>query len=69
MAGLILPAALDTAPVLVPVIAACWILLMVGAAIPHGRRGEFGFVVLNLVYLVIAAFIVWGCLGPGSFAG
>jgi len=59
-AGLILPAALDIAPVLVPVTAVCWILLMVGAMITHGRRGESKFVVLNLIYLAVAAFIAWG---------
>lgn len=68
-AGLILPAALDIAPVLVPVTAACWVVLMVGAMITHGRRGEFQFVVLNLIYLVLAAFIAWGRFGPGSFTG
>ncbi|WP_405141947.1 DoxX family protein [Sphaerisporangium sp. NBC_01403] len=67
--GLILPAALDIAPVLVPVTAVCWILLMVGAMITHGRRGESAFVVLNLVYLAVAAFIAWGRFGPGSFTG
>jgi hypothetical protein len=59
-AGLILPTALDIAPVMVPVTAVCWILLMVGAMITHGRRGEFALVALNLVYLALAAFIAWG---------
>ncbi|MFG6196327.1 DoxX family protein [Nonomuraea sp. JJY05] len=67
--GLILPAALDIAPVLVPVTAVCWVLLMVGAMITHGRRGEYAFVVLNLVYLAVAAFIAWGRFGVGPFAG
>ncbi|WP_424536394.1 DoxX family protein [Sphaerisporangium viridialbum] len=67
--GLILPAALSIAPVLVPVTAVCWILLMVGAMITHGRRGESAFVVLNLIYLAVAAFIAWGRFGPGSFTG
>ncbi len=67
--GLILPAALGIAPVLVPVTAVCWILLMVGAMITHGRRGESAFVVLNLIYLAVAAFIAWGRFGPGSFTG
>ncbi|GAA4622225.1 DoxX family protein [Actinoallomurus vinaceus] len=62
-AGLILPAALDVAPVLMPVTAVCWILLMVGAMITHGRRGESTFVVLNLIYLALAAFIAWGGFG------
>ncbi|WP_433190788.1 DoxX family protein [Actinoallomurus sp. CA-150999] len=68
-AGLILPAALDIAPVLMPVTAVCWILLMVGAMITHGRRGESRLVVLNLVYLALATFIAWGCFGTGSFTG
>ncbi|MCF6476531.1 DoxX family protein [Nonomuraea sp. MG754425] len=68
-AGLILPAVTGIAPVLVPVTAVCWALLMVGAMITHVRRGEFPFAVLNLVYLVLAAFIAWGRFGPGSFGG
>lgn len=68
-AGLILPAALGIAPVLVPVTAVCWVLLMVGAMSTHGRRGESAFVVLNLVYLALAAFVAWGRFGPESFSG
>ncbi|MEU8385799.1 DoxX family protein [Streptosporangium sp. NPDC048865] len=67
--GLILPALLGVAPVMVPVTAVCWVLLMVGAMITHGRRGEFGFVLLNLTYLALAAFVAWGRFGPGSFTG
>ncbi|MFD3312366.1 DoxX family protein [Streptomyces sp. NPDC058694] len=67
--GLILPAALDIAPVLVPVTAACWVLLMIGAMVTHGRLGEVRFVLLNLTYLALAAFIAWGRFGPESFTG
>ncbi|GAA3936974.1 DoxX family protein [Actinomadura viridis] len=67
--GLILPAVVDVAPVLVPVTALCWVLLMVGAMVTHGRRGESMLVVLNLVYLLVAAFIAWGRFGPESFTG
>ena len=67
--GLILPAAVGIAPLLVPVTAACWVLLMVGAMITHGRRGEAPLVLLNLVYLALALFIAWGRFGPWSFAG
>lgn len=67
--GLILPAAVDIAPGLVPVAAVCWVLLMVGAMVTHGRLGEYKFVVLNLFYLVLAAFIAWGRFGPQSFTG
>ncbi|WP_101782849.1 DoxX family protein [Nonomuraea indica] len=67
--GLILPGALGIAPVLVPVTAVCWILLMAGAMITHGRRGESAFVVLNLVYLAVAAFIAWGRYVLEPFTG
>ncbi|MBL1087638.1 DoxX family protein [Streptomyces actinomycinicus] len=67
VAGLILPAALGIAPVVVPVTAVCWVLLMVGAMITHGRRGEVSLVMLNLVYLALAVFIVWGRFGPEAF--
>ncbi len=68
-AGLIMPAALDIAPVMVPVTAVCWVLLMVGAMITHLRLGQPGLALLNLVYLGLAAFIAWGRFGPESFAG
>ncbi|MFJ4004248.1 DoxX family protein [Streptomyces sp. NPDC090023] len=67
--GLVLPALLDKVPVLVPVTAACWVLLMIGAMLTHGHRREFGFAVLNLAYLALAAFIAWGRFGPESFTG
>ncbi|MEV0404636.1 DoxX family protein [Actinoallomurus sp. NPDC050550] len=60
--GLILPAALDIAPVMVPVTAFCWILLMVGAMVTHGRLGQFKLVMVNSVYLLLAAFIAGGHL-------
>ena len=66
-AGLILPAIVDIAPVMVPVTAVCWVLLMIGAMITHGRLGQFRLVMLNLVYLALAAFIAWGRFGPESF--
>jgi hypothetical protein len=68
-AGLILPAVVDIAPVMVPVTAVCWVLLMIGAMITHGRLGQFKLVMLNSVYLVLAAFIAWGRFGPEPFAG
>jgi hypothetical protein len=62
--GLIPPAVLDIAPVMVPVTAVCWVLLMVGAMITHGRPGQFKFVMLNSVYLLLAAFIAWAASAP-----
>jgi hypothetical protein len=66
-AGLILPAVTGIAPVLVPVTAVCWVLLMIGAMITHIRHGGYKFVALNLAYLAVAAFVAWGRFGPGSF--
>ncbi|WP_405135807.1 DoxX family protein [Nocardia sp. NBC_01388] len=65
--GLILPAALDIAPVMVPITAACWILLMVGAITTHLRHNEAKFIAVNLVYLALAVVVVWGRFGPYSF--
>ena len=65
--GLILPAVVDVAPVLVPVTAVCWVFLMVGAMVTHRRRGEASYVVLNVIYLALAAFIAWGRFGPERF--
>jgi hypothetical protein len=67
--GLILPAALDIAPVLVPLAATGGVLLFVGAAITRLRRGERATVVVDLVYLAMAAFVAWGRFGPESFTG
>ncbi len=66
--GLILPAALDIAPVLVPLAALGGVLLMVGAVITRLRRHEVT-VVADLVYLAMAAFVAWGRFGPESFTG
>lgn len=67
--GLILPAALDIAPVMVPVTAVCWILLMIGAMITHARYEQYKYVALNLVYVAMAAFVAWGRFGPEPFIG
>ncbi|MGW3412210.1 DoxX family protein [Streptomyces sp. NPDC000888] len=67
--GLILPAVLDIAPVMVPVTAICWVLLMIGAMVTHSRLGESKFVLVNLVYLALAVFIAWGRFGPNPFNG
>lgn len=52
-----------------PVTALCWALLMIGAMITHGRRGEGRFAVLNPIYLMLAVFIMWGRFGPEAFTG
>jgi hypothetical protein len=65
--GLTLPAVVDVAPVMVPVTAACWVALMIGAMITHARLDQFKLVLVNSVYLVLAVFIAVGRFGPGSF--
>ena len=68
--GLILPAALDIAPVLVPLAAVGLVLLMAGAIITHMRRhDETQAIVVNLTLLALAAFVAWGRFGPESFTG
>ena len=66
--GLILPAALDIAPVLVPLAALGLVLIMVGAVITRLRRHEPKPMVADLAYLALAAFVAWGrSFGPKSF--
>ena len=40
---------------------------MIGAALTHLRRKENQAVVINVVILVLAAFVAWGRFGPYSF--
>jgi uncharacterized membrane protein YphA (DoxX/SURF4 family) len=67
--GLILPAVLDVAPVLVPLAAVGLVLLMVGAMITHLRRHESQALVMNLAILALAVLVAWGRFGPQSFTG
>jgi uncharacterized membrane protein YphA (DoxX/SURF4 family) len=65
--GLILPAALDIAPILVPIAALGLVLIMIGAILTHVRRKEFQALPINVVLLLLAAFVVWGRFGPYAF--
>jgi uncharacterized membrane protein YphA (DoxX/SURF4 family) len=65
--GLILPAVLDIAPVLVPLAAVGLAALMAGAAITHARRKEQPMIAGNALLLVLAAVVAWGRFGPYSF--
>ncbi|MCX4667140.1 DoxX family protein [Streptomyces sp. NBC_01381] len=67
--GLILPAALDIAPILVPLAALGLVLLMIGAATVRIRRHENKLVAVDLIYVALAAFVAWGRFGPESFVG
>lgn len=65
--GLVVPALLDTATVLVPLAALGLALLMVGAAITHARRREYPNIVANLVLAALAAFVAVQRFGPYAF--
>jgi hypothetical protein len=65
--GLILPAVLQIAPVLVPLAALGLVIIMAGAAIVRIRRHEPRFMAVDLIYLALAAFVAWGRFGPESF--
>lgn len=65
--GLILPAALDIVPVLVPLAAMGLVLLMIGGAIMHLRRQEAQAIVGSVFLLLVAGFLAWGRLGPYPF--
>jgi uncharacterized membrane protein len=65
--GLILPAALDIAPILTPLAAAGLAVTMVLAALVHARRKEPQGVVVNAVLFALAAFVAVMRFGPHSF--
>jgi uncharacterized membrane protein YphA (DoxX/SURF4 family) len=65
--GLILPAALDIAPVLIPLAATGLVVIMIGAIITHARRKEPQAIAFNAVLLIAAAVVAWGRFGPYSF--
>jgi DoxX-like family len=67
--GLILPGALGIAPVLVPLAALGLVVIMIGAVITRIRRREFVYMLADLAYLVLAAFVAWGRFGPEAFTG
>lgn len=67
--GLLLPAVLDIAPILVPLAALGLAIVMVGAVITRIRRHEFKYVVADVAYLALTAFVAWGRFGPESFTG
>jgi uncharacterized membrane protein YphA (DoxX/SURF4 family) len=65
--GLVLPAALDIAPIFVPLAALGLVLMMIGAVIVHARRNEYQAIAPSAVLLLLSAFVAWGRFGPYSF--
>lgn len=62
--GLILPAVLDIAPILVPIAATGLALIMVGAMITQARRNEQAAIGVNVVLATMAVLVAWGRFGP-----
>jgi uncharacterized membrane protein YphA (DoxX/SURF4 family) len=58
--GLVLPALTGILPWLTPLAALGLVLLMIGAALTHLRRTEYGNIAMNAVLLVLAAFVAVG---------
>ncbi|WP_430780300.1 DoxX family protein [Actinoplanes sp. G11-F43] len=65
--GLVLPALIGIAPVLVPVAATGLAVAMAGAVVVHIRRGEIPGAAPAVVLLLLAAFVAWGRFGPYAF--
>ncbi|MFG1616316.1 DoxX family protein [Nonomuraea wenchangensis] len=67
--GLILPALLGIAPILVPLAASSLTLLMTGAVIMRIRRGETIAALVDGSYLALAAFVAIGRFALEPFTG
>lgn len=65
--GLILPAALDIVPILVPLAATGLALIMIGAIVVHVRRKEYQPSGMNAVLLLLAAVLAIFRFGPNAF--
>ncbi|MCD0449825.1 DoxX family protein [Actinocorallia sp. API 0066] len=65
--GLILPALVDVATILVPLAAAGLAVTMVGALVIHVRRKETQPLPVNALLLIASVFVAWGRFGPHAF--
>lgn len=65
--GLILPAAVNVAPILVPIAATCLAVVMVLAAVVHARRKEFPLIGVNLVIAILAVVLAVMRFGGHAF--
>ncbi len=65
--GLILPAALDIAPILAALAAAGLAITMLLAAVVHARRGEKSSIPVTLVLAALAVFVAVMRFGPYAF--
>lgn len=58
--GLVLPAAVGVAPVLVPLAACGLMLFMAGAATTRLRRSEWNYMAGDIAFIAVFAFLAWG---------
>lgn len=58
--GITLPWWLDIYPILTPISAICFAVVMVLAAVIHYRRKEYKNVGLNIVFLLVCLLIIYG---------
>jgi hypothetical protein len=65
--GLLLPTLLDVAPALVPIAASGMALFMAGAGTTRFRRGEWTYLVGDLVFIALFAFLAWGRFALAPF--
>ncbi|MFC7546732.1 DoxX family protein [Plantactinospora sp. GCM10030261] len=59
-AGLVLPALLDIAVVLVPLAACGLMLVMAGAGTTRFRRSEWHYLLGDLTFIGLLGFVAWG---------
>jgi uncharacterized membrane protein YphA (DoxX/SURF4 family) len=65
--GVILPALLDIAPILVPLAAVGMAVIMAAAIVVHVRRQEFKTLPINVVALILSVVLAIFRFGPNSF--
>src|SRR5699024_2318849 len=58
--GLVLPGAFSVAPVLVPLAASGLMLVMAGAVTTRFRRNEWQYMIGDLIFVGLLAFVAWG---------
>ena len=60
--GIVVPALTGIVPSLTPLAALGLVLTMIGAALTHLRRAEYGPIAVNAVLLILAALVAYGRL-------
>ncbi len=58
--GIVLPSLTGIVPSLTPLAALGLVLTMIGAALTHLRRAEYGAIAVNAVLFILAALVAYG---------